>query len=268
MKKFFRFLRSMPIYMGDVILAVLSFFGSHFVLKFAILFIMQAVNPIQNGHIRDLPLILDVALVIFSVAISTGVVLIWHKGEHGWKKQPDKQSDNASNIYSEDSESNDIQYQKKEDISPIYPKASDSIRFEKSEYFQTSASAISTLNDFELMTIMRHYHVVEEIRTKVRGVTFRNNDGTDRQTIIRRCHTGDQLRFGFYRYKGDPAYTVTSEHGQLGNVSAELAEELYFLTSRLKNKHLILGEILNVSGGYHGESLGCNISITIYEKNY
>ena len=23
-----------------------------------------------------------------------------------------------------------------------------------------------------------------------------------------------------------------------------------------------------VSGGYHGESLGCNISITIYEKNY
>ena len=119
MKKFFRFLRSMPIYMGDVVLAVLSFFGSHFVLKFAILFIMQAVNPIQNGHIRDFPPILDVALVIFSVAISTGVVLIWHKGEHGWKKLPDKKSDNASSIYSEDIESNDIQYQKKEDISPI-----------------------------------------------------------------------------------------------------------------------------------------------------
>lgn len=254
--------------MGDVILAVLSFFGSHFVLKFAILFIMQAVNPIQNGHIRDFPMILDATLVIFSIAISVGVILIWHKGEHGWKKQPDKQSDNASNIYSEDIESNDIQYQKKKDISPIYPKASDSIRFEKSEYFQTSASAISTLNDFELMTIMRHYHVVEEIRTKVKGVTFRNDDGTDRQTILARCHAKDQLRFGFFRYEGDPAYTVVSEHGQLGNVSAELAEEIYFLVSQFKNKYLILGEILDISGGYQGKKLGCNISITIYEKNY
>lgn len=127
---------------------------------------------------------------------------------------------------------------------------------------------ISILSGQEMVTIMRNYHVVEEIRTKVKGVTFRNDDGTDRQTILRNCHSGDQLRFGFYRYRGAPAYTVVSDWGQIGNLSAELAEELAEMISRRKNKCLILGEILNISGGYQGESFGCNISLTIYEKNY
>lgn len=133
---------------------------------------------------------------------------------------------------------------------------------------QITSGNISILSSEEMVVIMRNYHVVEEIRTKVKGVTFRNDDGTDRQTILRHCHAGDQLRFGFYRYQGAPAYTVVSDWGQLGNLSADLAEELAEMISRRKNKCLILGEILNISGGNRGESFGCNISLTIYEKNY
>ena len=127
---------------------------------------------------------------------------------------------------------------------------------------------ISCLSGQEMVMISRNYHVVEEIRTKVRGVKFRNDNGTDRQTILRHCHAGDQLRFSFYRYQGAPAYTVVSDWGQIGNLSADLAEELAEMISSRKNKCLILGEILNISGGYRGESFGCNISLTIYEKNY
>ena len=262
MKKIFLFFRSIPVYVGDFLFSIIAHFGSRLALKLFVLCVMQAIDPMKNGYYRDLPIILDVALEVIPVVICVGTVLYWHEGKHGWNKQKDipqdSPQDSTPTVYGSDA----FQTARPEG------KTNSLSQFTSSSYSQVSQSTISPFNDFEIMTIKRHYHVVEEIRTKVKGVTFRNDDGTDRQTILARCSAGDQLRFGFYRYKGDPAYTVTSEHGQLGNVSVELAEELYFLTSRLKNKHLILGEILNVSGGYHGESLGCNISITIYEKNY
>lgn len=122
---------------------------------------------------------------------------------------------------------------------------------------------IEVLTDNEMHIFLRHYHKADEIKTKVKGVTYRNSDGTDRQNILAHCHAGDQLRFKAYKFKGDPAYAVYCDRGQIGNLSAELAEEI----AAREKPFIILGEILNVSGGYRGEYFGCNIRVDIYEKN-
>jgi len=121
---------------------------------------------------------------------------------------------------------------------------------------------ISTLSDEEMAVFLQYYYKADEIRTKVKGVTFRNDDGTDRQTILVHCHAGDQLRFKLFEYDGAPAYAVYCDWGQIGNLSAELAEEI----AAREKPCIILGEILNVSGGYRGNYFGCNILINIYEK--
>ena len=258
MKKIFLFFRSIPVYVGDFLFSIIAHFGSRLALKLFVLCVMQAIDPMKNGYYRDLPIILDVALEVIPVVICVSTALYWHEGKHGWNKQKDTPQDSAPTGYGSDA----FQTARPEG------KTNSLSQFTSSSYPQVFQSILSPFNDFEIMTIKRHYHVVEEIRTKVKGVTFRNDDGTDRQTILARCSAGDQLQFGFYWYYGAPAYTVISEHGQLGNVSADLAEEIHFMTSQLTHKHLILGEILNISGGDYGENYGCNISITVYEKNY
>lgn len=125
-----------------------------------------------------------------------------------------------------------------------------------------SRGNISILSDEDMHTFLRHYYKADEIRTKVRGVSFRNDDGTDRQCILAHCHAGDQLRFRRFEYEGAPAYAVYCDWGQIGNLAADLAADL----AARQKPCIMLGEILNVSGGYHGEYFGCNICLNIYEK--
>lgn len=127
---------------------------------------------------------------------------------------------------------------------------------------EISRGNISTLSDDDMHIFLQHYYKADEIRTKVRGVSYRNDDGTDRQCILAHCHAGDQLRFNRFDYAGAPAYAVYCDWGQIGNLSAELAEDI----AAREKPCILLGEILNVSGGYHGEYFGCNICLNIYEK--
>ena len=127
---------------------------------------------------------------------------------------------------------------------------------------------ISILSSEEMLVILRNYDVVEEFRTKVRGVTFCNDDGTSRQSILALCDAGDQLRFSRYVYQGDPAYAVHSDWGQIGNLVADLAEDVASIVDSRERKCLILGQILNVTGGDCDKYFGCNISVTIYERNH
>ena len=125
----------------------------------------------------------------------------------------------------------------------------------------------NTITDQEMLVLLRYYNKVDEIRTKVKGVTYCNDDGSSRQSILAHCHPGDQLRFDYYQYHGSHAYAVFCELGQIGNLSAELADEIADYVERSSRKCLILGEILNISGGYHGEYFGCNIVVSVYEKH-
>lgn len=117
---------------------------------------------------------------------------------------------------------------------------------------------ISTQDD--LTEFAQQYTVIDERRTKVVGVTYRNEDGSNRQSILAHCHAGDEILLRYFEYHGAPAYAVFTEHGQIGNLSKDLAWEL----GQYGDDIYVIGRILAVTGGYQGLSFGCNIALTIY----
>lgn len=104
--------------------------------------------------------------------------------------------------------------------------------------------------------------LVADFYTKVVGVTFDNTNGTNRQDILSRCSAGEAVLFKPFRYQGSPALAVYSEHGQIGNLSAELAENL-------ENDYgcglILSGTISEVTGGTCGMKYGCNLHIKAYQ---
>ena len=106
----------------------------------------------------------------------------------------------------------------------------------------------------------KDHELIRQRRTKVVGVTFRNDDGTSRQTVLSHCHPHDEIYLEYFEYNGDPAYKVLTEHGQIGNLSASLASEL----DAYGDDIYVSGTISEVTGGYQGMSFGCNIVLDIY----
>jgi hypothetical protein len=118
---------------------------------------------------------------------------------------------------------------------------------------------------------------VRVIRTKIRGVSFDNADGTSRQQIIRNCcHSGDALLLLRDRHNPvDPNAVVVvricrDECGkaafreQLGYLSRELAQDLAMF---FDDGPLGLAEILEVTGdlsGQRGGNVGVNIRAEVY----
>ncbi len=121
-----------------------------------------------------------------------------------------------------------------------------------------------------------HLAHVRTIRTKIRGVTKRNADGTDRQRTIReRCHPGDALYMR--REPNNPAdpcaiqvrRIVCTEvpdspclAEQLGYLSRDLAQEL--APKMDEQGFVLIGEIMEVIGGDSGHSFGVNIRVEEY----
>ena len=115
------------------------------------------------------------------------------------------------------------------------------------------------------------------IRTKVRGVTKRNQNGEDRQRIIRQsCRSGDALclvreptnpvdpnAVQVLRIVCPDAPDKPQRGEQIGYISRELAEDL---APRMDNDGCVLmAEILEVTGSGDGEAVGVNIEIAVYE---
>ena len=68
------------------------------------------------------------------------------------------------------------------------------------------------------------------------GVTFSNDDGTDRQKLISKMKIGETILFSTYTYNGKPAvYILNSRHQIVGNVPAEDAAEI---TNKLKDNRI------------------------------
>ena len=63
---------------------------------------------------------------------------------------------------------------------------------------------------------------------KVAGVSFSNEDGTERQDIIRKVKDGGPARLTLkqYTYNGHPAVGVYVNDQQIGNVPADLSEDV------------------------------------------
>lgn len=62
---------------------------------------------------------------------------------------------------------------------------------------------------------------------KVSGVTFHNEDGTDRQKIISKLSVGEKLNLIPYKYKNqDAVYVKTLDNKILGNIPSENTFEI------------------------------------------
>lgn len=114
----------------------------------------------------------------------------------------------------------------------------------------------------QLEQFMAQHQLQETITAKVKGVTYRNDDGTDRQTILARCYPGAPVEIQEYSWHGDPAYKVVSEFGQIGVLSADLAQRI---SSRYGDNVIFQGQIKAVTGGDSGLYFGCELSIKIYQ---
>jgi hypothetical protein len=124
----------------------------------------------------------------------------------------------------------------------------------------------------------RRFVLVDSFRTKIRGVTFENDDdGFDRQQIISHCcHRGDALFL--LREPNNPVghnailvkrivYSDVPDKPrlaeQLGYLSHELAEKLAFRMDHFG--HVLFAKILNVTCGEDGKNFGVNIQVDEYE---
>jgi hypothetical protein len=106
------------------------------------------------------------------------------------------------------------------------------------------------------------HDLVKEVRTKVVGVTFTNDDGERRQDIIAdRCYASDQVALREFTYEGAPAYAVYVRGEQIGNLPADLAQDLH----DLPDDYVIDGYITEVTGG-DGRKYGVNLRLPIYRR--
>lgn len=114
----------------------------------------------------------------------------------------------------------------------------------------------------ELQAFCEEHPLIDDFLTKVKGVTFRNDDGTSRQEILSCCLRGESVYFRQFIYNGKPAYAVISDHGQIGNLSADLAESF---DSRYGRDAYISGTISDITGGEDGMYYGCMLHIRVYK---
>lgn len=71
---------------------------------------------------------------------------------------------------------------------------------------------------------------------KVSGVTFKNEDGTDRQKLISKLHPGEELKLLPYIYENrDAVYVKTLNDEILGNIPSENTTEI---CNKLKNNRI------------------------------
>lgn len=103
--------------------------------------------------------------------------------------------------------------------------------------------------------------IAETIRTKIVGVTFDNEDGENRQDILSTMTGDEEITAEKYTYNGEPAAYIKWGSKILGNLSAELAADLY----RKYPNATYEAQILEItSGGVH--TFGCNIELDVVVK--
>ena len=68
----------------------------------------------------------------------------------------------------------------------------------------------------------------EQFEFKVAGVSYRNDDGTERQDIIKSIKAGRKVRIEIrpYKYNGHPAFGVYADGQQLGSVPSDLVDDI------------------------------------------
>ena len=114
----------------------------------------------------------------------------------------------------------------------------------------------------------------EYLEIKVAGVTFKNDKGLTRQTILRKIHFNDkpfdeyvELGLHEYEFDGKPAFGVYANNMQIGNIPADYVQFIIDNDARYEG---ICG--INVYGGGRDEngyaiSYGCKITLKYRKQN-
>ncbi len=103
------------------------------------------------------------------------------------------------------------------------------------------------------------YVEVNTFYTKIVGVTF----GL-RQSYISNLSSGNKLTFVREPQNKHDSNAIAVKSGmyKLGHLSADIASS--FADDIDSGKTKLTGEVINITGGKHGESYGCNISVTVW----
>lgn len=110
------------------------------------------------------------------------------------------------------------------------------------------------------------YHFVN---FSVAGVTFKNDDGSDRQTILRHIHFQDapyvtdgsaDVEIQPYDYQGSPAFRVLVNGYQIGNVPRDKIQEVQ---NAVDHGAEVSGFAVTGGGAVKGEKInyGCDIAL-------
>lgn len=96
--------------------------------------------------------------------------------------------------------------------------------------------------------------------TKIRGVTFRNKDGTDRQELIRKLKPDQPLRLvrDHDVAESGTAIMICSEAGALGYLAGKHSQGIAPIMDEGYEVSVV---VKNITGGYDGNPVGCNIEI-------
>lgn len=111
---------------------------------------------------------------------------------------------------------------------------------------------------------MKNDDPLNTFHSRVVGVTYPNDDGSDRQAILKRCKVGEQLRLLHSPIAQDEnAVKVLLLNGQqLGWLNRDLAAEI---APRLQKGSKVDCEIASLDGGTRDKKTrGCAIKITKY----
>ena len=126
---------------------------------------------------------------------------------------------------------------------------------------KTGGSSASTRQQAD--AFLRENALVRSFHTRVVGVTYDNDDGSSRQEILSHCLRGEPVGFYWHDFQGRPACAVISDRGQIGYLSADLAEDLHF--DYQDDRYSLVAHISDITGGQDGYSYGCNLLLSIYE---
>jgi hypothetical protein len=104
------------------------------------------------------------------------------------------------------------------------------------------------------------------IKTKLVGVTHKNEDGTSRQELLKDMREGERIVLAYEENnpKSDHAVAAYNSIGQkLGYLNDDLAIDL---AEQIKELGVAINaEVLNITGG-DGRKFGCNIEIPDVEE--
>ncbi|HEY2783958.1 MAG TPA: HIRAN domain-containing protein, partial [Fimbriiglobus sp.] len=103
---------------------------------------------------------------------------------------------------------------------------------------------------------------------KVAGVTFSNDDGSERQEIIQRCSVGEQLTLrhdAYNAYSMFATQVLRSNGEQLGHAPEYLAERICI---ELEEGYNPTGILKNITGGTWDKPIrGVNFAVFFFAKD-